>query len=71
MICLNCSYIFINFGSALQAVKTLVDLENNHFFQVLEKTSWRIEGKNGAAVLLGINPSTLRARIRKSGIIRQ
>ena len=35
-----------------------------------EKTGWRIEGKNGAAVLLGLNPSTLRGRMRKYGIRR-
>jgi len=37
---------------------------------VLHKTAWRIEGKNGAAKLLGLNPSTLRARMRKHGITR-
>lgn len=39
--------------------------------QVLKKTGWRIEGRNGAAGILGLNPSTLRARMRKFGIIRQ
>jgi len=53
------------------AVKALVDLEREHILQVLMKTAWRIEGKSGAAVLLGINPSTLRARMRKFGITRQ
>jgi PAS domain S-box-containing protein len=53
------------------AVKALVDMERDHIFQVLLKTAWRVEGKNGAAVLLGINPSTLRARMRKFGIVRQ
>jgi DNA-binding protein Fis len=38
---------------------------------VLQQTGWRIEGKNGAALLLGLNPSTLRARMRKIGIVRQ
>jgi transcriptional regulator with GAF, ATPase, and Fis domain len=46
-------------------------MEQGHILQVLRKTGWRIEGKNGAAVLLGLNPSTLRARIRKYGISRQ
>ena len=54
-----------------QDVKALVDLEHDHIIQVLQKTGWRIEGKNGAAVLLGLNASTLRARMRKYGIIRQ
>ncbi len=54
-----------------QDIKALVDLEQDHILQVLQKTGWRIEGKNGAAVLLGLNASTLRARMRKYGITRQ
>ncbi|MGA7829305.1 MAG: helix-turn-helix domain-containing protein [Geobacteraceae bacterium] len=38
---------------------------------MLKATGWRIEGENGAALLLGLNPSTLRARIRKYGLVRQ
>jgi DNA-binding protein Fis len=38
---------------------------------VLQQTGWRINGDKGAAVILGINPSTLRARIKKLGIVRQ
>ena len=37
---------------------------------VLEETNWVVEGQNGAAHLLGLNPSTLRARLRKYGIRR-
>jgi DNA-binding NtrC family response regulator len=51
--------------------KTLADLEHDHILMVLRKTAGRIEGKNGAAVLLGLNPSTLRARMRKLEIPRQ
>ena len=54
-----------------QEVKALAELEHDHVLQVLQKTGWRIEGKNGAAVLLGLNASTLRARMRKYGIVRQ
>jgi DNA-binding NtrC family response regulator len=54
-----------------EEVKALAELEQNHIIQVLRKTSWRIEGQNGAALLLGLNPSTLRARMRKYGIRRQ
>jgi formate hydrogenlyase transcriptional activator len=55
----------------VQEVKTLADLERDHILQTLQKTGWRIEGESGAAVLLSINPSTLRARIRKYGIHRE
>jgi len=54
-----------------QNVKALGDLEHDHILSVLQKTGWRIEGKNGAAKLLGLNASTLRARMRKFGIVRQ
>jgi transcriptional regulator with GAF, ATPase, and Fis domain len=52
-------------------VKALIELERDLIRQVLEKTGWRIEGKNGAAIILGLNPSTLRFRMRKYGIVRQ
>ena len=50
--------------------KGLAELERDHILQTLEKTEWRIEGKKGAAAMLGINPSTLRGRMRKVGIRR-
>ena len=53
-----------------EEVKALAELEQDHILQVLRKTDWRIEGHNGAAILLGLNPSTLRARMRKYGIRR-
>jgi PAS domain S-box-containing protein len=54
-----------------QEIKALADLEHDHILHVLQKTGWRIEGKNGAAGLLDLNASTLRARMRKYGIVRQ
>ena len=39
-----------------------------HIQKVLAKTSGKIHGPEGAAELLGINPSTLRHRIKKLGI---
>jgi DNA-binding NtrC family response regulator len=54
-----------------EEVKVLAELEQDHILQVLRKTAWRIEGQNGAATLLGLNPSTLRARMRKYGLHRQ
>jgi transcriptional regulator of acetoin/glycerol metabolism len=53
-----------------QDLKPLGDLERDHIVQMLQKTGWRIEGPKGAALLLGLNPSTLRARMRKYGIRR-
>jgi chemotaxis protein methyltransferase CheR len=48
--------------------KTLVEVERDHIVRTLEQTNWKVSGKNGAAEILGLNRSTLRARIRKLGI---
>jgi transcriptional regulator with GAF, ATPase, and Fis domain len=48
----------------------LYKVERDHIFQVLEQTNWKLSGKNGAAEILGLNRSTLRARVRKLGIRR-
>jgi DNA-binding NtrC family response regulator len=53
-----------------QDCKALVDIERDHILRTLEKTGWRIEGGKGAAAMLGLNPSTLRSRMRKDGIRR-
>ncbi|HXE95029.1 MAG TPA: sigma 54-interacting transcriptional regulator [Dongiaceae bacterium] len=58
-------------GPAEQNIKALGELERDHIIQVLRKTGWRINGNKGAALLLGLNPSTLRARMRKLGITCQ
>jgi formate hydrogenlyase transcriptional activator len=52
------------------AVRTLEEMERNQIFKTLSETRWRINGKNGAAVILGLHPSTLRARMHKLGILR-
>jgi formate hydrogenlyase transcriptional activator len=49
---------------------SMEDIERQHIASVLKQTNWRIEGESGAARLLGINPSTLRSRIKKLGIQR-
>jgi transcriptional regulator with GAF, ATPase, and Fis domain len=46
----------------------LDEVEARHIRQVLEMTGGKIEGKNGAAVVLGMNPATLRYRMQKLGI---
>jgi transcriptional regulator with GAF, ATPase, and Fis domain len=53
-----------------QDCKALVDIERDHILQALEKAGWRVEGKKGAAAMLGLNPSTLRGRMKKDGIRR-
>ena len=58
-------------GEPAGQIMALTELEHDHILLVLQKTGGRIEGKNGAAKLLGLNPSTLRARMRKLEILRQ
>jgi transcriptional regulator of acetoin/glycerol metabolism len=38
--------------------------------RALEESGWKIKGDGNAASRLGINPSTLRSRIRRLGIER-
>jgi transcriptional regulator with GAF, ATPase, and Fis domain len=48
----------------------LESVERAHIVRVLERTSWVIEGKKGAAALLGLAPSTLRSRMTQLAIRR-
>jgi transcriptional regulator with GAF, ATPase, and Fis domain len=48
--------------------KNLQTVEREYITQVLEQTRWKISGKNSAAEILGLDRSTLRARMRKLNI---
>ncbi|RPJ11305.1 MAG: AAA family ATPase, partial [Deltaproteobacteria bacterium] len=52
------------------AIRTLEEVERNQILKILSETRWRIEGKDGAAAILGLHASTLRARMHKLGILR-
>jgi len=45
-------------------------MAREHILQVLQEVRWKIEGKGGAATILGLHPSTLRFRIKKLGLKR-
>jgi transcriptional regulator with GAF, ATPase, and Fis domain len=49
-------------------VLSIDDAMINHIESVLQLTNGKIQGKDGAAALLGMPPSTLRNRMRKLGI---
>ena len=49
-------------------IATLDEAMKTHIELALKATGGRIEGHKGAAAILGINPHTLRARMRKLGI---
>jgi chemotaxis protein methyltransferase CheR len=48
----------------------LKESERAHILQALNESKWHIEGKDGAAAILGLPPSTLRSRMQKLGISR-
>lgn len=60
----------ISFPTISAAGSTLEDTERSQIMKILFETRWRIEGKDGAATILGLHPSTLRARMHKLGIAR-
>jgi PAS domain S-box-containing protein len=55
-------------GSSL--TQNLEDAERVSILRALEQSGWKIKGEGNAASCLGINPSTLRSRIKRLGIVR-
>ena len=58
-------------GSSKNALLKLEDVEKEHIMAVLKKTNWKISGEKGAAKMLGLNATTLEARMKKMGIKRE
>ena len=55
----------------MYAIRSYYETVNrSHIQEVLHRTNWRIEGKDGAAEKLGLHPSTLRFRLKKLGLQR-
>jgi transcriptional regulator with GAF, ATPase, and Fis domain len=50
---------------------TLEEHVRDYILEVLESTGWRVSGKNGAAEILGLKPTTLESRMQKLGIRRE
>ncbi len=53
---------------AARADKTLENVEREYIIRVLEQVQWKVSGKNSAAEILGLDRSTLRARMHKLNI---
>ena len=51
-------------------LKTLEAIERDYILGVLKQTHWKVSGTESAAQILGLNRSTLRARMRKLNITR-
>jgi formate hydrogenlyase transcriptional activator len=52
-------------GSVAASPRTLEELERTHILAALKSTDGVVEGPKGAAKILGLNPNTLRSRIKK------
>jgi len=50
--------------------RTLEEAERRHIESTVRAVGWVLEGANGAAAMLGLNPSTLRGRMKRLGIRR-
>ncbi|MGB2864269.1 MAG: sigma 54-interacting transcriptional regulator [Sedimentisphaerales bacterium] len=48
----------------------LEEFEKSHIIDILSITGWKVRGKNGAAELLRLKPSTLESKMQKLGIKR-
>jgi transcriptional regulator with GAF, ATPase, and Fis domain len=49
---------------------SMEDVERIHITSVLDRTGWRVRGRNGAAEILCLKPTTLDSRMKKLGIKR-
>jgi PAS domain S-box-containing protein len=49
----------------------LATLERENLRRALDACQWRVSGENGAAKLLGVNPSTLRSRMKALDLERR
>jgi len=52
-------------------VRTLADADRVHIIGTLQETNWVVGGKSGAASRLGLNRTTLIAKMQKLGISRE
>ena len=50
--------------------KQMRELQKQNLLAALKQTDWRVSGKQGAAALLGVKPTTLADRIKSFGIRR-
>jgi DNA-binding NtrC family response regulator len=58
-------------GTSEAPPRSMEEAERKHIESALASTRWMLEGPQGAAAMLGLNPSTLRSRMKRLGIQRQ
>jgi transcriptional regulator with GAF, ATPase, and Fis domain len=54
-----------------EAASTLADAERSYIIAALRETDWVVGGVDGAASKLGLPRTTLIAKMRKLGIVRE
>lgn len=54
-----------------QTNRTMEEVEKDHIISILKQTNWKVSGEKGAAKILGLNATTLEARMKKLGIKRE
>ena len=57
-------------SASVLPLETLESAERAHIVRVLGSVNWRVSGKDGAAAILGLKPTTLEFRMKKLGIAR-
>jgi formate hydrogenlyase transcriptional activator len=57
-------------NSITLAGQTLDEVQREQIRLVCESCEWKIDGAGNTAEILGINPNTLRSRMKKLGILR-
>ncbi len=55
-------------GEALQEIVTFDEMNRQYLEQVLNKTDGKIYGRDGAAYVLGMKPTTLQSKLKKLGV---
>jgi PAS domain S-box-containing protein len=58
-------------GNGKPYAQKLEEVEKEHIIETLKKVNWKVSGEKGAAKILGLNPTTLEARMKKLGIKRE
>ena len=58
-------------GNDQKSLLKLEEVEKDHIIETLKKVHWKVSGDKGAAKILGLNPTTLEARMKKLGIKRE
>lgn len=59
-----------DFALKIRTAREIQEIEQANIILALESTGWQVSGENGAAQLLGMNPSTLSSRIKALNIHR-